>query len=121
MSKRVFIYCGIMFVACGFILACPFNDELREYLSAHFWLPFAKWPASFERPNVRRISAPFAGMADAKGDSPMPRLRAAYQQMAVPESAARNAPPLPTALAAVRIDKSLTPREKEEVERIDAK
>ena len=47
-----------LLVAC----ACPWNDDLREFLNSHFWLPFAKQSASFERPNVRRMNAPFAGM-----------------------------------------------------------
>jgi hypothetical protein len=38
--------------------ACPWNSELREFLNAHFWLPFAKQAPSFERPNVRRVDAP---------------------------------------------------------------
>ena len=98
--------------------ACPWNDELREFLNAHFWLPFAKQSASFERPNVRRMDAPFAGMTAAQGDSPLARLRTAYQEISQPEIfsahcqiTTRNSP-LQQAVAAARADRSLTGREK---------
>ena len=99
--------------------ACPWNDELREFLHAHFWLPFAKHSGSFERPNVRRMDAPFAGMTAAQGDSPLARLRTAYQKIPQPEmynptpDTGPDVAPLRRAVAAARADRSLTGREKE--------
>jgi hypothetical protein len=109
------------------VCACPWNDELREFLNAHFWLPFAKHSASFERPNIRRMDAPFAGMAEAQGDRPLARLRTAYQNMAQPETYTPNPGPRPDvlslrqAIAAARADRSSTGREKEEVDLVEAK
>jgi len=123
MAKRVLRPCGLLFLGLGFIWACGFDDTLREYLSRHFWLPFAKRGANFEKPNVRRISAPFAGMTAAEGDSPLAKLRAAYQQISHPEPAQVDfdAAVFRQAVAAARADRSLTRREKEEVDLIDAK
>jgi hypothetical protein len=107
--------------------ACPWNDELREFLHAHFWLPFAKHSGSFERPNVRRMDAPFAGMTAAQGDSPLARLRTAYQKIPQPEmynptpDTGPDVAPLRRAVAAARADRSLTGREKEEVDLVEAK
>ncbi|WP_321477413.1 hypothetical protein [uncultured Paludibaculum sp.] len=107
--------------------ACPWNNELREYLSAHFWLPFAKHSASFEHPNVQRMDAPYAGMTATQGGSPLARLRAAYQQLqpfddyVPPPRPILKVEPLRQAVAAARADRGLTARDKEEVDLIEAK
>jgi hypothetical protein len=113
----------------GFLAAwaCPWSNELREYLNARFWLPFAKHAASFERPHVRRVDVPFAGMTAVTGDSPLERLRAAYQGASQPGFYPPNPPALPDlsslrqAVAAARADRSLTRREREEVDLVEAK
>src|ERR1035437_3346558 len=121
--RRWSLLLGGLLTAC----ACPWNDELREFLNAHFWLPFAKQSASFERPNVRRMDAPFAGMTAAQGDSPLARLRTAYQKIPQAEIYDRSPRPHPDgaplrqAVAAARADRSLTGREKEEVDLVEAK
>lgn len=107
--------------------ACPWSDELREFLNAHFWLPFAKRAASFERLNVRRMDAPYAGMTAAQGDSPLARLRMAYQKIPVCDlnylapPAHPDAASLRQAVAAARADRSLTGRQREEVDLVEAK
>jgi hypothetical protein len=119
--KRVLRSCSVLLLGLTFAWACGFDDTLREYLSERFWLPFAKRHSSFERPNVRRISAPFAGMTAEKGDRPLAKLRTAYQEIAEPVSVAFEVAPIQQAVAAARADQSLTDREKEEVDLIDAK
>ena len=119
-------FIGPVLLGLGVACACPFDDTLREYLDAHFWLPFSKHSWHFEKRNVRRISAPFAGMAEARGDSPLEKLRAAYQDIPPPDPfrpprAPFSVAPSREALAAVRADRSLTSLEREEVDLIDAK
>ena len=122
-ARRFLLFFAVLLLAC----ACPWDDELREYLNAHFWSPFAKHAASFERPNVRRMDAPYAGMAPAQGSSALARLRAAYQQLSQPEPYSQN--PLPPsdlsslrqAVTAARADRSLTRHEREEVDLVEAK
>jgi hypothetical protein len=121
MAKRILRFCGFVFLGLGFVWACGFDDTLREYLSAHFWLPFAKRPANFEKPNVRRVSEPYAGMTAAENASPLAKLRAAYQQVSKPESISFDPAELQPAVTAARADQSLTRRQKEEVTLIDAK
>jgi hypothetical protein len=123
--RQRLLHAGILLLGLGFVWACPFDVSLREYLSGSFWLPFAKHPPSFEKPHVRRINAPFAGMTKSQGDSPLARLRAAYQQLSHPPLY-EQAPPydvteLRRAISASRADASLASREKEEVELLDAK
>ena len=116
--KRLFA----LLLGAGLLLGCAFDDTLRAYLDAHFWLPFAKSTANFERRNVRRISAPFAGMAVAQGGH-LADLRAAYQKISTPDpldSPAEVSVPR-QALEAARADPSLTKREREEVALLDAK
>jgi hypothetical protein len=106
-------------------VACGFDNSLREYLDARFWLPFSKQAWHFEKKNVRRIDEAFAGMAKAAGDTPLAKLRAAYQQIPQPDLGAIQEPPDPAklreALTAARADRSLTRREREEVDLLDAK
>jgi hypothetical protein len=115
----------LSFAAAGLVCACGFDDSLREYLNARFWLPFAKHSQDFEKPGVRRIDRPFAGMTATTADTPLARLRSAYQRIAHPDMA--DNPPgfdleaLHEAVTAARADGSLSPRDKEEVELIDAK
>jgi hypothetical protein len=124
MSRRTFCLLFLGLLVAG---ACPWNDELREYLNVHFWLPFARHSASFEKPNVQRINAPYAGMSSAQGDSPLARLREAYQKISQPQPYYQNPPPpldpapLRKAVAAARADQSLTRRDKEELDLVEAK
>lgn len=112
-------------LGAAFVWACGFDISLREYLSANFWMPFAKHGAAFEKRNVRRISAPFAGMVAAKADTPLQKLRKMYQPFSNPEGQANDVSFDPAAyadaIAAARADRSLSGREREEVELIDAK
>lgn len=119
--------CTFMFVL-AFLRACPFDDTLREYLDAHFWLPFSKFPSALIKRNVRRISVPYAGMLKAQGDAPIEKLRTAYQEISQPDAAPFKPTSLPQslttarqALAATRADRSLTGKEREETDLIDAK
>jgi len=99
--------------ALAFLGACPFDSSLREYLSAYFWQPFAKREPSFEKPHVHRIYRPFAGMTPVDGHSSIANLRAAYQGVGDIDA--------DKAMAAARADRSLSRRNKEEVDLIDAK
>jgi hypothetical protein len=124
---RTFICALAALAAClGLVWACGHDDSLREYLSARFWLPFAKRPPAFERPNITRVDEPFAGMTRTNGQGTLGALRAAYQTIAHPQSEAvdnvRSGGKLITEhLAAARADAALTPGEREEVDLIDAK
>lgn len=112
---------GFVFLGLGLVWACGFDDTLREYLDVHFWLPFSKKARHFEKQNVRRISAPYAGMIEASGAAPLAKLRTAYQQISQPEAVPFDVTALGGAVAAARADRSLTRREREEVDLIDAK
>jgi hypothetical protein len=107
--------------------ACPWDDELREFLNAHFWLPFARHAASFANSDVPRMDAPYAGMTAAHGSTALDRLREAYQGIAQLELSYQNpAPllnlaPLRQAVTAARADQSLARRDKEEVDLVEAK
>src|SRR5947209_13277460 len=120
-ARRFVLGFAVLLIAC----ACPWDDELREYLNAHFWLPFAKHAASFEKPNVRRMDAPYAGMTAAHGTSALARLRAEYQRLSQPSY--QNPPPSPDpsslwqAVRAARSEQSLTRHEEEEVDLVEAK
>ena len=116
----------ILLVAGCILYACPFDTTLREYLSANFWLPFAKWPREFQRSNVRRISVPFAGMTNSAGRSSLDVLRAKYRMICLPLKYGEqtNVPDIGAMqklVALTRADKSLTSGEREEVELLDAK
>ena len=122
-SKRILRFFGLLLLGFGFVFGCGFDDTLREYLDAHFWLPFSKQAWHFERKNVTRISAPYAGMVKAVGTSPLAKLRTAYQEISQPQptSVVFDTTKLREAVAAARADRTLAPREKEEVDLIDAK
>lgn len=64
----------------GIVWACGHDVTLREYLHASFWLPLARRAGDFERKNVRRVSAPFAGMKLDESATPLARLRKLYQE-----------------------------------------
>ena len=104
MAKRLVISCGLLCIGLAVVWACGFDDTLREYLDARFWLPFAKQARHFERRKVRRVSLPYAGMTKAEGESPMAKLRAAYQEISDPSdfsfdpvsNAVRSPPRAPT-------------------------
>ena len=113
--------CWVASAALTLLLACPFDDTLREYLDAHFWLPFSKSPQNFAKRNVRRLSAPYAGMVKAKGDAPLEKLRAQYQKISQPDAVPADLDTLRKALADARAVPSLSLREREEVDLIDAK
>jgi hypothetical protein len=114
MKLRVLALCaGVAVLA----FACPFDMSLREYLDARFWLPFAKSAANFERPNVRRVNAAFAGMRSDHAETSLCRLRDLYQLISV----STDAETIEAALTAARTDRSLTAREREEIDLIDAK
>ncbi len=126
MRMRLARTCGLLLLAFGLVWACVFDDTLREYLSAKFWSPFAKKGASFEKPNVRRISAPFAGMAAAQGDTALAKLRAAYQQLSHPDPFASepqrfDVAAFRQAVAAARTERKQSRRDSEEIDLIEAK
>lgn len=112
---------ALVVFALGLLWACPFDSSLREYLSARFWHPFAKRGASFERPNVRRIFKAFAGTEAAEGRSPLEKLRRAYYNIAGPESITKDIDATRVALGPAQADRSLTRKQREEVELIAAK
>jgi hypothetical protein len=117
----------MVFGGACFTAACPWDDHLREFLSTHFWLPFAKYAADFERPHIRRANAPFAGMAKVQGGSALENLRKAYQQISHPPPYPLSPEPPPDfeslqkAVAAARKGPSLTPHDREEIDLIEAK
>ena len=121
LAKRIIRSWGLLLLGLGFVWACGFDDTLREYLDVHFWLPFSKEARHFEKKNVRRTSAPYAGMVKTQGETPLARLRATYQEIAQPEEAAFDPTIQRQAVSAARADQFLTPREREEVDLIDAK
>jgi tetratricopeptide (TPR) repeat protein len=121
MSKRVVSCCGLVVFGFAFVWACGFDDTLREYLDVRFWQPFSKQAKHFEKENVRRASAPYAGMIKGQSDTPLAKLRAAYQEISQPVSIAFDPQTQRLAVAAARADQSLTRREREEVDLIDAK
>ena len=120
-ARRLALACGLWCAGLALVWACGFDDSLREYLDAHFWLPFSKQARHFERKNVRRVSLPYAGMTRAEGASPLATLRAAYQEICGPMGYSFDPVEQRQAVAAARADQSLTPREREEVDLIEAK
>jgi hypothetical protein len=119
--RSILRFVGIVLFAVAFVWACPFDQTLRAYLDAHFWLPSSKGSWHFAKKNVRRISRPYAGMVKAQDETPLAKLRAAYQEISQPPSGVFDATPLREAVDAARTDPSLTRRDREEVDLIDAK
>jgi hypothetical protein len=110
----------LLLVALGFGFACGSDYTLRAYLDAHFWLPYAKFPASFEKKNVRHMTVPYAGMA-ASDKTSLEKLSEAYFAISNPDTATPVSDALRKALATAQADRSLTPAEREEVALIGAK
>jgi hypothetical protein len=111
----------VWLIAIGIAVGCGFDDSLREYLDKRFWLPFAKTGRHFERRGVKRVSLPYAGMAKAEGGSPLAKLRKAYQDIREPVDVAYDPSREKQVVAAARADKTLSVRDREEVDLIDAK
>lgn len=109
MRRRV---AGAVLLPAAIVWACGFDDTLREYLNARFWLPLSRRAGDFGNKELKRLSAPYAGMQKAGSRKPVDLVRAAYQKQ---ESGIDNL------LAAARADPSLTPREREEMDLVDAK
>ncbi len=109
---------AVVLAAIGLSLlwACATDQTLREYLSFYFWLPFSKHGDDFARDGEPRLSAPFAGMGEAQGQTPLAALRAAYQDGSLYNPEKRR-----SAFAAARSAPSLTPRDREEIALLDAK
>jgi hypothetical protein len=107
--------------AIAILWACPFDQSLREYLTLRFWSPFTKRPANFEKPNVRRVSRAFAGMGPATSSSPLDQLRILYRGISSPIETPLDIAPFRKALATARSSRSLTPRDREEIDLLDAK
>jgi hypothetical protein len=99
------------------------DRSLREYLLTSFWSPMVRRAADFERKGVRRVSEPFAGMQRDESGTPLARLRSLYREsFAVGMTVSGDAlGKWKSSLAAARGDASLTARDREEVELIDAK
>ncbi|MBV8845276.1 MAG: hypothetical protein JO307_20915 [Bryobacterales bacterium] len=120
-GRRLLRYSAALLICFGVAWACGFDWSLREYFSARFWLPFARQVADFEKTDVNRVSEPFAGMGDSRGDAPLAKLRAAYQEVSQPINEPFDFSTLRQASADARADSSLSKRDREEVDLIDAK
>ncbi len=118
--RRRILLCQLLGV--GIALACGFDDTIREYLSANFWLPLSKDPGRLARTVPARLNAAYAGMGAASAGTPMATLRTAYQEIATPDTMRYDGEKLGRALAAARaVSGSLALREREEIALIDAK
>jgi hypothetical protein len=105
----------------GVLVGCGFDNTLREYLDVRFWLPLSKRPEQFERENVKRADVPYSGMTRASQDTSLGRLRNEYQKISTPQAERFDEAVLRTAVASARSDQTLSLREREEVDLIDAK
>ena len=108
-------------VFAGFCSACAFDYSLREYLDVRFWSPFGKHAGSFEKKGIRRVSVAYAGMLKSANRTPLEQLRSAYQEISDPDSLPPDTSAQERALVRARADRSMTPKEHEEVDLIDAK
>lgn len=125
MIRRAFLIAALLPATLGLAWACGFSVNLREYLSASFWMPFSKSFGPLGHPAPPTLSANFAGMETAPANASLRQLRNAYQQMPhrsdwddkeLADQIAIFAPLVAQARAA-----TLTPREREEVDLIEAK
>lgn len=121
MTRRLLRSSVFALLGLTLLWGCGWDDTLRAYLDAHFWLPFAKGPVHFANSKIPRLHAPFAGMSGTLGQTPLEKLRAAYQPIATPQTDPFDAAPLRAALQAARADSSLSPTQREEVDLIAAK
>ena len=127
MTKKSTKIAGLL-IGLGIVCACPFDQTLRAYLHRSFWMPFSKHVDGFARPNVRRVVEAYAGMGQAGIQTPLERLRAAYQPLAQPPtdySQRRHTPDrfekARAALVAAQKDASIQGRDREEIQLLDAK
>src|SRR5689334_11758407 len=114
--KCILRVCGMAFVCIGIVLACGHDDALREYLDVRFWLPFEKHGAHFEKPGIKRVSVPFAGMSSGQGNTRLANLRRVYQAIAQPQPDFSDTSMQRSALEAARADRSLHARDRDEVD-----
>ena len=121
LPRSAFRMCVWLCSGLGFIAACGFDDTLREYLDARFWQPFSKQTWCFEKKNVRRVYITFAGMEETAGESSLAKLRRAYRPISEPATTPFDPAKLREAVAAARADQSLSRRDRDEVDLIDAK
>lgn len=121
LSSRAARTLSLSALLCGCVWACGFDNTLREYLNAHFWLPFARHADHFAKKGIREGNAPYAGKGPAQGSSPVARMRAAYTAVCDSENPRYNAAEIQSILTAARDDSSLTAQDREEVALIDAK
>ncbi len=105
--------CGLL-LGLGLAGACGFDATLREYLNTHFWLPFRKGGSQFANRAELPSAGPYAGMGRADGETPLAKLRLAYQHGAECAGATK-------IVEAARAMPGLTPVDREEVDLIDAK
>ncbi len=119
--KRAGNFGLLALIAIGLASGCWFDDTLREYLDARFWLPFAKTGRHFENRGVRRVNFAFAGMTKAAGASPLDKVRKAYQEIAAPVDVPYDPTKELAAVAAARTGSGLSARDREEVDLIEAK
>ncbi len=115
--KRLLI---ALLVTFGLAWACGFDSSLREYLNANFWMPFTKKASDFAKAPAPKALTPYAGMKDSPGAPALAQLRAAYQQIATPNSPL-DSKSLQRSLASARAVPNLSPLEREEVDLLDAK
>ncbi len=109
----------LLVISLGLGWACAYDDTLRAYLDARFWLPYSRTPASFAKKNVRRTAEPYAGMVTSDNVS-LRKLMEGYAKISEPGTVFVPAT-LQQLVAAARGDTSLTPNQREEVWLIDAK
>src|ERR1700679_4234514 len=76
---RIFRCCVLLAVGLGLVFACGYDDTLRAYLDAHFWLPYSKRFPDFAGQNIRRTAEPYAGMTKSTEGTPLAKLRDAYR------------------------------------------
>lgn len=124
-SNRIRWIAGIAAAAVGSlgaVWACGHDTSLREYLHASFWLPLAHRAGDYERKNVKRVSTPFAGMKKDESATALARLRKLYQDAFSGGGIRREiVEDWEAMLQAIRSDKSLSPRDREEAELIAIK
>jgi hypothetical protein len=119
--KYMVAVCGLGLLGFGVVLACGHDSALREYLDVRFWLPFEKHGTHFEKPGIKRVSTPYAGMFPAQGNAVLANLRRVYQRIAFPQPDSFDTSIQRQAVEAARAEGSLTARERDEIDLIDAK
>lgn len=100
--------------------ACQFDGSLREYLWGRFWSPFAKGMDDLKG-GIERSKFAYAGMDSSGTAKPLEDLRSAYRKISDPSQGLNDEKKLSRLVAAARSAKSLSSKEREEVELIDAK